>query len=488
MKRIVIFSLTVMLLFACIPTVQAASGVSINSYNFPNELFREHVSRYDTDGNGVLSKTELAAVKTFDPNFISGSLKGIEYFTELESLYFTNTVIRPDVKVLESIDLSKNTKLKVVELGRHKLKRLDLSNNTELEVLDCSYNSISTLKLSKCTKLKTLNCRNNKLSELDIYNCTQLQKLNFIKNNITELDLTKFKQLTELYCGVNPIEKLDTSKNPNLRYFVTYDDTISVGGTQITSLDFSKNPKLEVLYLKDEPNLRSINLTGCAELESILIEDCDISTPDLSDCDGLYSLHLSNTKIQSLDIGSCTDLHNVHIYDTPISSLDLSDCMWMEELSLKNTKITHVNINSFASGIHTFSENNGISVNVDKNRRFDLSTLPDDFDPSKVSELSGAVIDGNYMVFDKLGTTATYYYSTVGEKVMEFHITAVCSVSDVTDDGKINAADASAVLRYDVKLIDFIGDKLEKADMNGDGEVNAADASAILQYDVKLLF
>ncbi len=58
---------------------------------------------------------------------------------------------------------------------------------------------------------------------------------------------------------------------------------------------------------------------------------------------------------------------------------------------------------------------------------------------------------------------------------------------DLTGDGKINAADASAVLRFDVGLEAFSDEQLVAADANQDGKVNAMDASAFLQYNVGLI-
>ena len=63
-------------------------SVVINETNFPDENFRDYVSdNFDTDENGTLSASEIAAVKSID---VSGSnvsdLTGIEHFSALRSL------------------------------------------------------------------------------------------------------------------------------------------------------------------------------------------------------------------------------------------------------------------------------------------------------------------------------------------------------------------------------------------------------------------
>ncbi len=58
---------------------------------------------------------------------------------------------------------------------------------------------------------------------------------------------------------------------------------------------------------------------------------------------------------------------------------------------------------------------------------------------------------------------------------------------DVDMNGTINAADASLVLQYNVKLKELSEAQKKAADVNADGKINAADASLILQYNVQLI-
>ena len=54
----------------------------------------------------------------------------------------------------------------------------------------------------------------------------------------------------------------------------------------------------------------------------------------------------------------------------------------------------------------------------------------------------------------------------------------------ITDDDKINAADALYILQYAVSKRSLTPEKLAAADVTGDGKVNAGDALYILQYAV----
>jgi metallophosphoesterase superfamily enzyme len=62
------------------------------------------------------------------------------------------------------------------------------------------------------------------------------------------------------------------------------------------------------------------------------------------------------------------------------------------------------------------------------------------------------------------------------------YTTAAVLLGDVNGDGKINARDARALLRYIAGLVDESEIDLSAADYNHDGRVNARDARAILRF------
>ncbi|MCM1084116.1 MAG: hypothetical protein NC428_11620, partial [Clostridium sp.] len=72
-------------------TSERLSEVAIDETNFPDSTFREYVKQFDKDKNGSFSSDELVKVKFL---YVDGetiaSLKGVEYFTALTSLYCSN--------------------------------------------------------------------------------------------------------------------------------------------------------------------------------------------------------------------------------------------------------------------------------------------------------------------------------------------------------------------------------------------------------------
>ena len=86
--------------------VQSA-GVAIDNTNFPDAKFCIIVQNYDTNKDGSLSDTEIAAVEEINCyNKAITNLKGIEYFTALKRL-------NCESNQLTTLDVSKGTQVAV---------------------------------------------------------------------------------------------------------------------------------------------------------------------------------------------------------------------------------------------------------------------------------------------------------------------------------------------------------------------------------------
>ena len=129
-----------------------SSGIAINEVNFPDVDFRYFVeTNFDNDKNKVLSQGEIEYVYEINcSQNTTKSVKGIEYFTELQdfSCFLSD---------LESVDLSKNTKLSSLDLGdNRRLTELDLSNNELLQFIYLGNTGITTLDISNLLYLDQL--------------------------------------------------------------------------------------------------------------------------------------------------------------------------------------------------------------------------------------------------------------------------------------------------------------------------------------------
>ena len=210
----------------------AADGIPVDEEHFPDANFRAYVSsKADKDGNGYLSTSEIGAMR--DISVASkgiSSLKGIEYFTALETL----TCNKND---LTELDLSANTKLKKVYCYSNSLSELKVDGCTNLTYLSCWGNRLTTLDLSANTALTTLSCESNNLTALDLSANTALTTLNCEKNNLRSLDLSANTKLEEVYCYSNSLSELKVDGCTSLTY-------LSCWNNALASLDLRGAPAL----------------------------------------------------------------------------------------------------------------------------------------------------------------------------------------------------------------------------------------------------
>lgn len=150
--------------------IVAVSEVKIDEEHFPDLKFRKYIIRYfDTNKDNALDDLEIQNAKEIvfdaleDVNDRSkvASLKGIEYFTQLE-------LLRCADNQLSELDIAKNTALRVLDCSGNRIAALDLSHNTALEKLDCRQNDIREIDVSSNTGLNILRCDGNPWVSLNV--------------------------------------------------------------------------------------------------------------------------------------------------------------------------------------------------------------------------------------------------------------------------------------------------------------------------------
>lgn len=229
-----------------IDTYSDADGIAVDRAHFPDSEFRSYVSEiFDTDKDGVLSESEIAAVK--DIEFINQkfeSMEGIEYFTQLDSLRIS------DLNISE-IDVSKNTNLRsfravnsnmlervvlpeglaVLSIDYCPVAEMDLTSLTDLESLAVNRIDIHSFDLSNNTKLTTLDIRDTTLTDgIDISANTALKTLILSKCGLTSVDLSANKALTNVNLSKNSLAAVDlTNCTAASVTLATHGNTMNIG-------------------------------------------------------------------------------------------------------------------------------------------------------------------------------------------------------------------------------------------------------------------
>jgi hypothetical protein len=315
---------------------------------YPDLLFEQYMlQNFDTDGDGLISFREAKAVREIDcSNMRITSLKGIQYFTSLETLNCSGN----DIKAL---DLAQNTALQSLNCSENSLNDLDLTKNTVLRSLVCNSCVSNSVNLSKNTALEYLYFSNNYgIKSLDLSGATNLRDLYCESNSLTSLNLSSNANLQVLSCNWNAISSLDLSGLTSLRELLCIH--INNGSTMtITGLDNCRS--LEKLNLSgvtaEKINLAGsslkefnyaagafqpsfpIDLSGCDKLEVFRFTSKDetFQNINLAGCTALNTIEIS--RFESIDVSSLTSLRKL-VYQ--YGNVDISKNTELEEVFVRN--------------------------------------------------------------------------------------------------------------------------------------------------------
>ena len=270
--------------------------IVIDETNFPDDAFRSYVLTYidKTEPKNALTADEIAAVKSiYCEDKAVKTLKGIEFFTNLENLYCPGNLFT-------ELDFSNNTKLK------------------ELSVAQCS--DLASLNVSGCSALVRLTCSScTNLSSLNVTGCSALEFITcYGCKMLTGVDLSTCVALL------------------NMNFCCCYN---------LTGVDVSSCPELIYLYCEDCNALTSVNVGGCSKLQYIDCDRCLLKSLDVSTCTSLVNIDIDYCGLTELVLGSHPDLVQVSCMENDITYLDLSKCPKLEHLWCGENNISVLKVN-----------------------------------------------------------------------------------------------------------------------------------------------
>lgn len=270
-----------------------------------------------------------------------------------------------DGKTLSESDIAKITALGVKESEKTIFEKV--TNLSGIEYLT----SLRELNIEANTKITALDLsQNDSLIQLDAGHCTKLASVKLPAG------------ITTVHLSSTAISEFDTSALTEL-------SDLAVSGTKLTSLDVSKNTKLEALSIAFT-GINSIDLTANTELKELYVSGCDLTKLDVSKNTKLLTLFAGNCNLISLDVSNNTELTWLNVSKNHLTSLDLTGLDNLNQL---------------------YVDGNVRNIGTVVDGEFDLSTVIDDFDVSKVSDVVGAEMDENGKLTGITGKV-TYAYSS----------------------------------------------------------------------------
>lgn len=204
-------------------------GIKIDETNFPDAVFRAELEKKSYGEDGVLTPEEISKIDRLSINNPKiTSLQGIQYFTELTSIYIANTKITNldliGLNKMDTIHMAYNSQLSSLKISLPALKNLSCTNNglttlsidaPALELLKCQGNKLTSLSVDG-SKVRSIECYNNQLQTLSL-NTPALEVLSCSDNQLTSLDVSDIKTLTSVtYDNNPPLKTLDFRGCDNL--------------------------------------------------------------------------------------------------------------------------------------------------------------------------------------------------------------------------------------------------------------------------------
>ncbi len=336
------------------PTAQA--GISVDEANFPDSVFRAYVlSGIDTDGDKILTDAECKKVTQINLRARDiSNLKGIEYFTELQTL----------------------------NVSSNKITELDVSSNTKLTYINASNNDITKAVIGKAVSLRTFLCSGNELNEIDVKDNILLDTLDVSGNKLQDIDVSANTRLVSLDISDNALVNLNISANTAL-------DSLNAGSNQLTSLDLSNNTGLLELSIRDN-RLTAVDLSANAALKSV---DCSYNNLiSFATGEAVETLLINNNMLYNVSLANAANLKTLNVSDNELYNLDISSNTNLKSINASGNRLAAVDIKNcpLLTEIAVSGRSREVYVNADG----ELYIKDTGIDVSKIESLLGAALTG----------------------------------------------------------------------------------------------
>lgn len=241
----------------------------------------EDIVTLTEEGYAVMSGIDVISVEELSLNGEITSVEGIENFVNLKQVYINSTNVT-------TLDLSQNTKLELVNVQfNSQLTSVNLSNNPLLRHVCCSFNDkLTGFDISNSKELMVLDVENTPLESLVVPNPSLIETLFYGNTKIAPFALTDYKSLHRLDMDNMGLDNLDLIPS----YVKAQLETLFVDDNNLTELDLTQFPMLGDLHC-NRNNISELNLQATPELVSLSCTENLIETLDVSHLVGMYTLN-----------------------------------------------------------------------------------------------------------------------------------------------------------------------------------------------------
>ncbi|MBC7391267.1 MAG: hypothetical protein H7329_18845 [Opitutaceae bacterium] len=237
---------------------------------------------------------------------------------------------------MSHLDVTTNPTLRNLILGSMQVENTDLSRNPLLEFVEFYSMPLADIDISKNPALKVLRLENIPADRIDVSNNKMLSELYISKGAITSLDLSHNDSLKVLDISMNNIPSIDISKNQKLEKLIC-------NKCILTNIDIYANLELKVLEVNYN-NLSALNITHNTKLTSLDISFNNIRTLDLHNLPLLSQLNTSSNPLGLLDVRENVELLQLRCQNNNLKSLDMSNQNKLVSLACDTNEFSFLNL------------------------------------------------------------------------------------------------------------------------------------------------
>lgn len=343
-------------------TASAAEFLPIGTETFPDEGFRNYVKQeFDKDKDSRLTQEEIKAAKSIDAYVISSpinDLKGIEYFTELETYSNNNE--------------------------ESKVQSLDFSNLKKLNKVEAKSGNIKSVNLSGCENLLELDLDNNKdLDKVELTGCKNLKKISMINSGVGTLNLADASMLEDVELSGSPkLTGVNFGVHSNLK-------KLNLKDAPVGNISVKNMPALEVLNMSNT-RADKIDISGNPKLDSLDLSYNNIAELDISKNPLLRFLIASENKLNKFTSKENSNLNLMDLSENELTGVDISKFPNLEFLGAGQNRIVSVDASQNQKLKRWEFWTDKVTAKVDTEGVLDMKSVDAQFDMSKVSNWANA--------------------------------------------------------------------------------------------------
>lgn len=266
----------------------------------PQWILISFSDRADTKVKKYVGKDKFTEFSMYVDN---GTDNNIEIFG-CDNIMYLDGVKNLDVR---SLNIANANKLVELDISRsNRIEEIELGGNTYLERLlcnDCKNLGLNvdnkTLNLSNCKSLKEIDCSNTHIANI------MLNPIGGVIENLncSNTDITSFKMVGQQYLrelNLDGCSELDSLVLENCNGL----ERISIVDTKLSRISVTGCDNLEYIDISFTKSLRLLDLRGCPNLKTLIMKG--VSSPTITDLDLRSSLNL-----ETLDISSTGYITNI---------------------------------------------------------------------------------------------------------------------------------------------------------------------------------